>query len=250
MLKHTKEIVIPIFNYAFPNCEALFAFDNSSNHSSFAPDALLASRMNLFPGGNQPKMRDGWNYQKNLPQSMTFDENDRISTLQGQPKGQKQILMERGLWPEICTNGTKFLLKCPAKNNKSTCDNSGKCCSTALLQSQPDFQNQKGWLQEEIEAAGHNVIFYPKFHYELYFIERFWCAAKYYARENCSYTIEGLRKNILEAFKSISSATINRYYKHCCKIINAYNSGLKYGTEEFTQRVYTSHRQVTDKSKW
>jgi hypothetical protein len=33
-----------------------------------------------------------------------------------------------------------------------------------FLQSQPDFRNQKGWLQEEIEAAGHNVIFYPKFH--------------------------------------------------------------------------------------
>jgi hypothetical protein len=62
--------------------------------------------------------------------------------------------------------------------------------------------------------------------------------------------MEGLRKDIPEAFKSISSATINRYYKHCCKIINAYNSGLKYGTEEFTQQVYTSHRQVTDKSKW
>ncbi len=95
MLKHTKEIVIPIFNYAFLNYEALFAFDNSLNHSSLAPDALLASRMNLFPRGKQPKMRDGWNYQRNLSQSMIFDKNYRISQLQGQPKGQKQILMER-----------------------------------------------------------------------------------------------------------------------------------------------------------
>jgi hypothetical protein len=59
MSKHTKEIVIPIFNYAFPNYQALFAFDNLSNQSSFAPDALLASRMNLFPGGKKPKMHDG-----------------------------------------------------------------------------------------------------------------------------------------------------------------------------------------------
>jgi hypothetical protein len=62
MLKHTKEIVIPIFNYAYPDFKALFAFDNLSNHSSFAPDALLASRMNLNPGGKQPKMRDGWKF--------------------------------------------------------------------------------------------------------------------------------------------------------------------------------------------
>jgi hypothetical protein len=70
---------------------------------------------------------------------MIFDENYRISHLQGQPKGQKQILMERGLWTDFCTNGTKFLLKCPVKSNKSSYDDSGKCCSTALLQSQPDF---------------------------------------------------------------------------------------------------------------
>ncbi len=94
---------------------------------------------------------------------MVFDENYRISELQRQPKGQKQILMERGLWQDFCTNGTKFLLNCRAKNNKSTCDNSGKCCSTALLQSQPDFHNQKGWLQVKNEAAGHNVIFIPNF---------------------------------------------------------------------------------------
>jgi hypothetical protein len=90
---------------------------------------------------------------------MIFDENYWISELQGKPKGQKQILIERRLWPNICTTDTKFLLKCPAKSIQSTCDNSGKYCSTALLQSQPDFKNQKGWLQEEIEAAGHNVIF-------------------------------------------------------------------------------------------
>jgi hypothetical protein len=132
---------------------------------------------------------------------MIFDEIYRISELQGQPKGQKQILMERGLWQDSCSNGTKFLLKCPAKYNKSTCDSSGKCCSTALLQLQPDFQNQKGWLQEEIEAAGHHVIFYPNFHCELNFIERYWCAAKYYTRENCGYMIEGSQKIIPEAIK-------------------------------------------------
>jgi uncharacterized membrane protein YukC len=49
MLKHTKALAIPIFNNAFSDFEALFAFDNLSNYSSFAPSALLASRMNLKP---------------------------------------------------------------------------------------------------------------------------------------------------------------------------------------------------------
>ncbi len=64
--------------------------------------------MNLFSGGKQPKMCDGWNIQKNLPQSMVFDENYQVSELQGQPKGQKLIFIEHGLWPNICSNGTKF----------------------------------------------------------------------------------------------------------------------------------------------
>jgi hypothetical protein len=32
------------------------------------------------------------------------------------------------------------------------------------MAAQRDFQEQKGRLQEELEAAGQEVIFYPKFH--------------------------------------------------------------------------------------
>ena len=45
----------------------------------------------------------------------------------------------------------------------------------AVLSQQQDFWEQKGQLQEEVEAANHLIIFYPMFHCELNFIERFWC---------------------------------------------------------------------------
>jgi hypothetical protein len=61
----------------------------------------------------------------------------------------------------------------PCIKHKSTCVNSGKYCSTALLQSKPDFLKRKGWLQEEIEATRHDISYYPKFHCELNFIEQF-----------------------------------------------------------------------------
>lgn len=49
--------VIRIFNNAFPNDTAVFAFDNSSGRACKAPDALVANQMNLETGGKQPCMR-------------------------------------------------------------------------------------------------------------------------------------------------------------------------------------------------
>ncbi|UZO10264.1 uncharacterized protein OCT59_001859 [Rhizophagus irregularis] len=50
LINQIKTKVIPIFETLFPNCIALFAFDNSSNHAAFNPDALVANKMNLKPG--------------------------------------------------------------------------------------------------------------------------------------------------------------------------------------------------------
>ena len=103
-------------------------------------------------------------------------------------------------------------------------------------------------MQEEIEAANHLIIFYPKFHCELNIIERFWCAAKWYARENYKYPLEGLRKIITAALDSVSAVSINRYYNHYARVIDAYTGGFKYGTKDFTAHVYKGHRQVVDKT--
>ena len=59
-----------------------------------------------------------------------------------------------------------------------------------------DFQDQKGRLQEEGYRC---VLFYPKFHFELSFIERYWCRAKWLARGSYGYDIEALKATIPEA---------------------------------------------------
>ena len=48
------------------------------------------------------------------------------------------------------------------------------CCARSVLAAEQDFKEQKGRLQEELEFCGQLVIFYPKFHCELNFIERYW----------------------------------------------------------------------------
>ena len=116
-----------------------------------------------------------------------------------------------------------------------------------MLFQQQDFQEQKGQLQEEVEAANYLIILYPKFHCGLSFIERFWCVANWYARENCEYSFDGLR---LAALGSVSTASINLYYGRCARAINAYRKGPKYRTKSFTARVYKAHRQVVGRAKW
>ncbi|RGB22167.1 hypothetical protein C1646_634316, partial [Rhizophagus diaphanus] len=51
LIEQVKMKAIPIFEANFPNCVALFVFDNSLNYAAYKFDALVASRMNLKPGG-------------------------------------------------------------------------------------------------------------------------------------------------------------------------------------------------------
>ena len=43
LLQQIEQKAIPIFEALYPNCIAVFAFDNSSNHAAFSQDALVAS---------------------------------------------------------------------------------------------------------------------------------------------------------------------------------------------------------------
>jgi hypothetical protein len=103
-------------------------------------------------------------------------------------------------------------------------------------------------ISQHVSQISSKVIFSPKFHCELNFIEHAWCSCKWYAREHCEYSLESLRRIQPEALKSVSSVTINRYYRRCMRILNAYDSGFHYGTKTFKDHVYKSHRIV--KSKW
>jgi hypothetical protein len=84
----------------------------------------------------------------------------------------------------------------------------GGCCACSLLAQQPDFLAR---LEEEVQARNHVVIFYPKFSCELNFTEPFWCAAKYFARENCQYVWLGrAAKNDSSCFRLCTRARTGR----------------------------------------
>jgi transposase len=61
------------------------------------------------------------------------------------------------------------------------------CCALRILESQDDFKNEVSLLEIVVAQAGHEVIFYPKFHCELNYIEYYWAALKRFIRYNCRY---------------------------------------------------------------
>ena len=57
-----QHLAIPVFEDQWPGHQAVFIFDNATNHTTFASDALRVAYMNLSSGGNQNhNMRDNWN---------------------------------------------------------------------------------------------------------------------------------------------------------------------------------------------
>ena len=107
-----------------------------------------------------------------------------------------------------------------------------------------DFREQKGALQDLIEARGYRVLFYSKFYYELNFIEFFWAAVKHYTYENCEYSLDGLRTTVPQGLNCVPSVTIWRFYQKIYRTMLAYHEGMAYGTEEFKNKVYKSYRRV------
>ena len=132
-----KTIAIPLFELAWPkdSYEALFLFDNSSNHGCMPDDALMVSRMNLKPGGKQAHMKDGINSLTGEKQPMDFPN--------GEQKGIKVVLQERGLWRD------KLRLDCGSLESTEIHPLKDYCCARHVLEVEPDFQARQVSILEQ-----------------------------------------------------------------------------------------------------
>ncbi|THH13846.1 hypothetical protein EUX98_g9674 [Antrodiella citrinella] len=239
-----KRKIIPALEAAHgPGYQFLIVVDNSQGHSAYAEDALLVQRMNMRPGGQQARMRDGW-YERDghrIIQPMVFPPDHAEHP--GAAKGMKQVLMERGLWIR------GLVMKC--RGDKKCDADATVCCATRILELQPDFTEQRSLVQEVIEAAGHMCIFLPKYHCELNPIEFFWGVVKRYLREHCDYTFKTLQENLPIALASVSKELIRKWEHRMIRWMEAYRSGLsakdaQFQVKAFGTKRYKSHRRVPE----
>jgi hypothetical protein len=203
----------------YPDEDHVLVFDNVRTHLKRADDALSARTMPKWPSStwgvsvstNGPdgkplkgkiRMGDG-RLPNGDPQSLYFPEGPNDKS--GWFKGMSQILVERGY-----TNAPNLKAQC--KDFKCPGDGKDDCCCRRIMYSQPDFANVESVLEASCRARGFDVIFLPKFHCELNFIEQCWGFAKrIYRMKDSSSSAAALEKNVIDSLDAVLMLAIRRY---------------------------------------
>jgi len=212
----------------YPDEKHVLLFDNATTHQKWADDALSASKMPKFtpkPGKNwgvethvvgvdgkpvygvdgkllkqKVLMTDG-TFADGSPQEFYFSTGH---AREGVFKGMAIILEERGF-----VDAPKLQAQC--KDFKCT-KGATSCCCRWILYNQPDFVDVKSNLKIICEARGFQVIFLPKFHCEIKFIEQCWGYAKrVYRHFPVSSKEVDLERNVLEALESVPLESMRQY---------------------------------------
>jgi hypothetical protein len=166
-------------------------------------------------------------------------------------KGIKTILTERN--KHLDSKGKNLKLLCVWCKNKVTereeAVRNGTidqlCCATYVLSQEPDFMEQEEWLSEEVKAAGHKIIFFPKYHCELNFIEMIWGWLKSYFRRNCQYNYNSLKNSLPVVIKEkLPICFVRRASQHCLRFMSGYRMGLDGPKLDYAMKKYTSHRRI------
>ena len=123
-------------------------------------------------------------------------------------KGMRVLIQERRDKGAELPDPSKLKAQC----NKFKCEKGcTDCCCRRILYSAPDFVNQKSYLEEVCKARGYDVIFFPKFHPELNFIEQCWGYAKRIYRMYPASSLESdLEKNVKNSLETVPLISMRR----------------------------------------
>jgi hypothetical protein len=229
ILEHARQAMGILENYR-PNEKHALVFDNATTHLKRADDALSARHMPK----NTPKEGSNWGVEVNMigdngkpiygpdrkllkrtvPMANGFFADGTTQEFyfplgherEGVFKGMAIILEERG-YSDCCGRKGKLAechqFKCPP--------GATDCCCRRILYNEPDFVNVASLLEIECGARGFQVIFLPKFHCELNFIEQCWgCAKRMYRKFPASSREADLEHNVVDALDSVPLASMRR----------------------------------------
>jgi hypothetical protein len=209
-----------ILDRDYPNEKHVFAYDNATIHTARRPDALSAKDMQTKPNPNflTIKKKDG-TAQKIIMEDGTFPDGSKQSLYfssdhpkyPGWFKGMKVLIQERREKGANLPDPSKLKGQCNSKSFKKCPEGRTDCCCRRILFNQPDFVNQKSYLESVCEARGYSVIFFPKFHPELNFIEQCWGFAKRIYRMFPASRLEAdLERNTKDSLEAVPLISMRR----------------------------------------
>jgi hypothetical protein len=203
----------------YPHEDHVLIFDNATTHLKRARGSLSASKMTKGPSANfcveinavddagkaiygpdgkilkrKIPMANG-KFKDGTEQLFYYPEGHACA---GLFKGMVTILEERG-YRDVKTKkaqcGKKFT-DCP--------EGSTTCCCRRMLYNEPDFKNIDSMLEADMKAHGFQILFLPKFHCELNFIEQCWGHAKrrYWIFPPSSKE-DDLERNVVQALNEV-----------------------------------------------
>jgi len=123
---------------------------------------------------------------------------------------------------------------------------SNKYCASGCLSREPDFMAQREWLREVVEDAGLAIIFYPKYHCELNYIELIWGHMKRSLRKSCTFNFKDLKENIAELLETMPNSLFQSCARFCYRFMSGYRLGLSGPIIEFTMKKFKRHRSIPD----
>jgi hypothetical protein len=177
--------------------------------------------------------------------------------IKGAQKGLKTILRERNKF--MNNRGHELIKICAyckdsSKAGKSEAILNGLidncCCATFVLSQEADFKEQKEWLSEVVEASGFQIIFFPKYHCELNFIEMIWAWIKSHHRRTCTYNYNDLKSSLPDTLESkLPLSFIRRASRSCERFMTGYKIGLDGPLLDFAMRKYRGHRTIPPEMK-
>ncbi len=219
-------VVMPLFEQAHPHAQLLFTFDNSQNHHARAPGCLNAHALNKSDGGKnvqlQHEMEGTWYQGKHyvLHKLVT----DRDGNVQKVQKGCASILTDRGIQP---------IMSLEAMRN--------------ILASHDDFRDEPEWLYKTVTDRGHAIIFLPKFHCELNYIEMVWAYVKNALRRNCTFSFVNLKAVLPQVLLDAPIPAFKRFERHCLRYMSGYRThDLRGPLLDYIMKKFKSHRRIPE----
>jgi hypothetical protein len=226
-IEDQAQLAMDICSDCWPEFDHVFVYDNATTHLK-RPDGSLSARK--MPKYSPKPGKLNWlvevtkrNEQTNWP---VHNEDGTLTKVKikmtdanfdGQPqllyfpdghphagtfKGMATILEERGF------DTSKKLAEC--KGFKCW-DANTDCCCRRILYNQLDFVNVESLLEQACKSRRFRVIFLPKFHCELNFIEQCWGYAKRLYRLNAASSREDhLERNALAALDAVPLDVMRR----------------------------------------